>query len=174
MKSTKRILAFALVLMLVLSLSIPACADGAQYNNTKAFLDAVDGDEEFSCEYDGIYEINGTNYEEVFVVYSGDLSDYQFGFFVYFDEDDSGVFLNMPVIECSDDDLLDVLVNVNDFNCMTEGVKLYVNDDNNVKAEMYLVVDEDCVLDILPLGMALFMGYAEGIYEAFADYNVAA
>lgn len=174
MKMTKRILAFVLVLMLTLSLSVPAFADGAQYKNTQAFLAAVDGDTELTCEYDGIYEINGTNYEEVFAYYSGDLSEYEFGFFMYFDEDNSAVFFNMPVITCSDDDRMEVMVNVNDFNIMTEGVKLYLNDENYVKAEMYLVVNENCVMDILPTAIALFMGYAAGIYEAFADYNVAA
>lgn len=176
MKMTKRILAFALVLMLTLSLSVPAFADGAQYNATKEFLDLSTQIDGLDCEYQGIIQYSGSNYEKLYVSYNGDLSDYGSYFYLLFCESEEEIILHMPsVITCSDDDLVNVLLDVNSLNALSTGVKLYLDgDDNSVYAELYLLSTPDTASELALTGTFLLIGFTDQIFELLSEYNIAA
>ena len=176
MKMTKRILAIVLILMLTLSLSVPAFADGAQYKATKEYLEASTQVDGLECEYKGIIEFDGQNQEELLVEYSGDLSDYTSYFYLLFSEDGEEILFYMPgVITCSDDDLANVLLDVNSLNALSTSVKLYLDgDDNSVIAELYLLSTPETASELALVGTGLLVSFTDKIYELLADYNTAA
>ena len=176
MKLTKRVLALALVLTMALSLSVPAFADDAQYKATKEFLDASTQVDGLDCEYQGIIQYGGNNYEKLYVSYAGDLSDYSSYFYLLFCENGEEIILHMPsVITCSDDDLVNVLLDVNSLNALSTGVKLYLDgDDNSVYAELYLLSTPDTASELALVGTGLLISFTDQIFELLSEYNTAA
>ncbi len=176
MKTTKRIFAFALILMLILSLSAPAFADDAQYTATKEYLEASKEVDGLECEYDGIIDFQGQNHEKLNVTYSGDLSDYTSFFYLLFSEDGEEILFYMPsIITCSDDDYADVLVDVNSLNARSTSVKLYLDEeDNSVIGELYLLSTPETASELALVGTGLLISFTDQIFELLTDYNTAA
>ena len=76
MKTIRRILAFALVLMLTMSLGVNAVAADAKYQLTRDFVSQVSGVEGLNCTIGDVVSDSTGNYELVRVDYQGDLSAY--------------------------------------------------------------------------------------------------
>jgi hypothetical protein len=172
-KMTKRILALALTLMLLLSLSVPAFADGAQYKWTEDYLVGAAQEAGLTCELQGLAK-NGN--EIVYVTYSGSLSKYVSYFYAYFTADGEEVLLYMPyVITFDEDDLLEVLAVVNELNAVSAGVKLYVDTDEcTVDAELYLMTTPETAGSLAFRGSGSLVAFTDDIYELLGEYSDAA
>ena len=174
MKNTKHILAFAIVLTLMLSLSIPAFAD-AQYKYTQDFVSALSEVEGFTCTVNDIWtDRNGDNYEPVRVDYAGgEFSDYSSTFTVMFLEDGSTVYLSYyNLINFEADRKADVINAISDYNASTSGVKLYVDDrDNSVTAEMYNLTTPETASEIAQTAVGFIISFTDAAYEELGSFN---
>lgn len=173
MKTMKHILAFALILMLALSLCVPAYADDAAYDFTEDFLAGAANEPGLEYELEGLDD-NKT--EVVSLTYSGDLSDYVSYFFAFFASDGETVLLYMPnVITFEEDDLADILIYVNELNAASTGVKLYVDTDAyTVDAELYLLTTPETAGSIALVGSGELVAFTDDIFELLGEYNTAA
>ena len=95
MKTIRRILAFALVLMLTMSLGVNAIAADAKYQLTRDFVSQVSGVEGLSCTIGDVVSDSTGNYELVKIDYQGDLSAYTSHITLLFAEDGSEAQLYM-------------------------------------------------------------------------------
>ena len=95
MKTIRRILAFALVLMLTMSLGVNAVAADAKYQLTRDFVSQVSGVEGLSCTIGDVVSDSTGNYELVKIDYQGDLSAYTSHITLLFAEDGSEAQLYM-------------------------------------------------------------------------------
>lgn len=174
MKMTKRILAFALILMLTLSLSAPAFAEEAQYKATKDFMAAADEVEGLTCSYEGMVTYGEDKLEQLALTYAGEISNYRTNFFGYFDKAGDVIILYLPnIISFAEDDLLEILCVVNELNAASTGVKLYVDTDaNTVDGELYLLATEDAAATIALTGCGLLIAYTDSIYEGLLEYDL--
>ena len=98
MKTIRRILAFALVLMLTMSLGVNAIAADAKYQLTRDFVSQVTGVEGLNCTIGDVVSDSTGNYELVKVDYEGELSAYTSHITMLFAEDESEVQLYMYTI----------------------------------------------------------------------------
>ena len=174
MKTAKNVLSFALVLTLLLSLSISVFADGASYQNTQAFLEAIDGYTDLSSTLVGVIDFAGENYEHVKLSYKGDASDYTSNFSILFNEDQEDIVVYMgQVIKFDESRLSEVLEAVNRINAQTTGMKLYVDtSDNTVSAELLQLVTKDSVVDLSVSAVGFLIGFTDKVYERLADFAV--
>ena len=174
MKTAKTVLSFALVLALLLSLSIPAFADGAAYQNTQAFLKQIDGYTDLSSTLVGVIDFAGENYEHVKLSYKGEASDYTSNFSILFNEDQEDIVVHMgQVIKFDESRLSEVLEAVNRINAQTTGVKLYVDtSDNTVSAELLQLVTKDSVVDLSLSAVGFLIGFTDKVYEQLSDFAV--
>ena len=174
MKTAKNVLSFALVLTLLLSLGIPAFADGAAYENTRAFLNAIDGYTDLSSTLVGVIDFAGENYEHVKLSYKGDASDYTSNFSILFNEDEEDIVVYMgQVIKFDESRLSEVLEAVNRINAQTTGMKLYVDtSDNTVSAELLQLVTKDSAVDLSVSAVGFLIGFTDKVYERLADFAV--
>ena len=125
----KKLFSVALVLALLLALSVPAFAEEAQYENTKAFLKYIDGASNVQYELVGIVNVSGENYEQVKLTYKSSNSNYISYFSALFNEDEQDVVFYMnPLIRFDESKLEQVLEAVNSINAQTTGLKLYVDE----------------------------------------------
>ena len=146
----KKLFSVALVLALLLTLSVPAFAEEAQYQNTRAFLKYIDGASNVQYELKGITSIGNENYEMVKISYKSSASEYISNFAALFNEDEMDVVLYMnPLIKFDESKLEQVLEAVNKINAETTGLKIYVDTtDNTVSAELYLIVTKVSVVEL--------------------------
>ena len=174
MKTAKTVLSFALVLALLLSLSIPAFADGAAYHNTHAFLKQIDGYTDLSSTLVGVIDFAGENYEHVKLSYKGEASDYTSNFSILFNENQEDIVVHMgQVIKFDGSRLSEVLEAVNRINAQTTGVKLYVDtSDNTVSAELLQLVTKDSVVDLSLSAVGFLIGFTDKVYEQLSDFAV--
>ena len=174
MKTAKTVLSFALVLALLLSLSIPAFADGAAYQNTDAFLKEIDGYTDLTATLVGVIDFAGENYEHVKLSYKGDASDYTSNFSILFNENQEDFVVYMgQVIKYDGSRLSEVMEKVNSINAQTTGVKLYVNtSDNTVSAEFLQLVTKDSVVELSMSAVGFLIGFTDKVYERLADFAV--
>lgn len=170
----KKLLSMALVLAMLLSLSVPAFAADAEYNNTQAFLNDMKNEEGFTLDLAGVTDFAGEKYEEVDVSYKGELSKYTSNFSVFFNQDEKDIVYYMgQVIKFDESKLSDVLAEVNRINAQTTGLKLYVDtSDNTVSAELFLLVTKESAADLSLYGIGFFIAYTDGLYERLKDYSV--
>ncbi len=174
MKTKKTVLSFALVLALLLSLSIPAFADGAAYQNTDAFLKEIDGYTDLTATLVGVIDFAGENYEHVKLSYKGSASDYTSNFSILFNEDQEDFVVYMgQVIKYDGSRLSEVMTKVNSINAQTTGVKLYVNtSDNTVSAELLQLVTKDSVVELSMSAIGFLIGFTDKVYEQLSDFAV--
>ena len=176
MKTTKRLLAFAMILALLVCLGAPAFAEEAQYTTTKAVLKDLADVEGFKCEVKGIIEGDDAKYEMVSVSYEGDLSEYKSNIQLLFSEDCEEVQIYLyNLINFAPDKLAEVLDAVNDINAGGTGVKLFVDkSDNSVTAEMYQILCENDASDLTLMALGFMIGYTDTVYESLQSYATAA
>ena len=171
MKTTKRLLSAALILVMVLCLSASAFADGAQYETTQNFLAQIE-------QVDGVTyrvgSINSDSLESVYFSYEGKLSEYKSNFAMCFDEKGEEVEIYLfNLINFAEEDLQDVMDAVNDLNASSTGMKLYVDkSDNSVTAEMYLITTPASVTDIALTAFGFTIGFTDSALEMLKDYAV--
>ena len=170
----KKLLSMALVLAMLLSLSVPAFAEEAKYQNTKGFLRDVEGYEDLKTELVGVIDFAGENYEQVKVSYKGSASDYTSNFSVLFNENEGDVVLYMnPLITFEESKMNEVMTAVNGINAGTTGLKIYVDtSDNTVAAELLQLVTEDSVVDLSVSAVGFLIGFTDKVYEHLADYAI--
>ena len=185
MKMTRRIFAFALTLMLLLSLSVPAFAVKAsgsagsanepQYKATKDFLADIVGADSVEAAFEGSTTIADTSYEIVAVTYSGDQSKYISNLKVLFNEAGDEVIVAMEhVYDFNEADLQAVMSDVNYYNASTVGAKLYVDTDSNcIDAELYVLTTPETVVDIAKDSLGFLIGFTDVVYDDFQVYNAA-
>lgn len=173
----KKILAFAVALTLILSLSVPAFAMEARYDATREFLADLEEVEGFTGEVDSIVvNPSGDKYEMVVVTYSGgEYSQYVSSFILLFAEDASKVLLRMPRLLYFDESkLYDVMRSVNTINANSTGAKLYVDEsDFSVAAELYLLTTPESSTDIVGRGLGHMLGFTDTVYEDLAAFAIA-
>ena len=169
----KKLLSMALVLAMLLSLSVPAFAEEAKYQNTKGFLRDVEGYEDLKTELVGVIDFAGENYEQVKVSYKGSASDYTSNFSVLFNENEGDVVLYMsPLITFEESKLNEVITAVNNINAGTTGLKLYVDtSDNSVSAELYLLVTADSAVQLTETGIGFMIGFTDKVYEQLSQFK---
>ena len=169
----KKLLSMALVLAMLLSLSVPAFAEEAKYQNTKGFLRDVEGYEDLKTELVGVIDFAGENYEQVKVSYKGSASNYTSNFSVLFNENEGDVVLYMnPLITFEESKLNEVMTAVNNINAGTTGLKLYVDtSDNSVSAEMYLLVTADSAVQLTETGVGFMIGFTDKVYEQLSQFK---
>ena len=174
MKTKKTILSFALVLTLLLSLGIPVFADGAAYENTRAFLNEIDGYTDLSSSLEGVIDFAGEKYELVKLSYKGEASDYTSNFSILFNEDQEDIVVYMgQVIKFDGSRLSEVLEAVNNLNAQTTGMKLYVDtSDNTVSAELMQLVTKESAVDLSLTAVGFLIGFTDKVYEQLADFAV--
>ena len=174
MKIARTYLAFALVLTLLLSLGSPAFADTAAYQNTRAFLQEIDGYTDLTASLVGVIDFAGENYEHVKLSYKGDASDYTSNFSILFNEDQEDIVVYMgQVIKFDESRLSEVLEAVNRINAQTTGMKLYVDtSDNTVSAELLQLVTKDSVVELSLSAVGFLIGFTDKVYEQLADFAV--
>ena len=174
MKTKKSFLALALVVALLLSLGSTAFADTAAYQNTQAFLQAIDGYTELTATLVGVIDFAGEKYEQVKLSYNGEASDYTSNFSILFNEDQEDIVLYMgQVIKYDGSRLSEVMEKVNSINAQTTGVKLYVNtSDNTVSAEFLQLVTKDSVVELSMSAVGFLIGFTDKVYERLADFAV--
>ena len=151
MKTLKKTLAFLLVVMLFLSISIPAFAVNTQYSTTKEFLKVLKS-EEVNYRYRGVGD---DEKEEVTVSYIGDNWDDIF-INIFFEEDLDSVSLRCwNIVDFDKKDADKALELCNRFNNEFKYVK-FVMDENDwsIGAEMDVPIREgaesaECVYDAL-------------------------
>ena len=170
----KKLLSIALVLTLLLSLGIPAFADGTAYQNTGAFLSAIDGYTELTATLVGVIDFAGEKYEQVKLSYKGEASEYTSNFSILFNEDEEDVVLYMgQVIKFDESRLSEVIEQVNMINAQTTGMKLYVDtSDNTVSAELFQLVTKDSAADLSLTAVGFLVGFTDKVYEHLSDYAV--
>ena len=163
-----------LVHALLLTLTSPAFADGAAYQNTQAFLKEIDGYTDLSSTLVGVIDFAGENYEHVKLSYKGDASDYTSNFSILFNEDEEDIVVYMgQVIKFDGSRLSEVLEAVNSINAQTTGMKLYVDtSDNTVSAELLQLVTKDSVVDLSLSAVGFLIGFTDKVYEHLADYAI--
>jgi len=123
----RRILAFALVLMLTMSLGVNAVAADAKYQLTRDFVSQVSGVEGLSCTIGDVVSDSTGNYELVKIDYQGDLSAYTSHITLLFAEDGSEAQLYMyNLINFSEEKLNEMMTVVNNLNHRATGIKLFV------------------------------------------------
>ena len=186
MKMTKRILAFALTLMLLLSLSVPAfavkasgsagSADEPQYKATKDFLADIEGADSVEAAFEGSTTIANTGYEIVAVTYSGDKSQYISHMKVLFNEKGDELIVAMEhVFNFNEADLQAVMSDVNHYNAASIGPKLYVDTENLcINAELYEIATPETVVDVAEISLGFMVGFTDVVYEDFQVYDKAA
>ena len=174
MKTKKSFLALALVVVLLLSLGSTAFADTAAYQNTQAFLQAIDGYTELTATLVGVIDFAGEKYEQVKLSYNGEASDYTSNFSILFNEDQEDIVLYMgQVIKFDESRLSEVLTEVNKLNAQSTGVKLYVDtSDNTVSAELFQLVTKDSAADLSLSAVGFLIGFTDKVFESLADYAV--
>jgi len=174
MKIARTYLAFALVLTLLLSLGSPAFADTAAYQNTRAFLQEIDGYTDLTASLVGVIDFAGENYEMVKLSYKGDASDYTSNFYILFNEDQEDIVLYMnQIIKYDGSRLTEVLTEVNRLNAQTTGVKLYVDtSDNTVSAELFQLVTKDSAAELSLSAVGFLIGFTDKVFERLSDYAV--
>ena len=140
MKTMKQLFAVLLVLCVLLSLSIPAFAAGAQYGPTKAFLDVMKR-EKHKYNYMGINEDGD---EQINVSFSGDYMD-TIDVKIFFDEDLDAVSMrSWRVINFKSSDMAKVLALVNELNNEYKYVKFVVDEEDlSVDAEIDCPLRDD-------------------------------
>ena len=151
MKTLKKALAVLLVVMLFLSISIPAFAVNTQYSTTKEFLSVLSR-EKLKYRYMGVGE---DDKEEVTLSYTGDNWDDIF-INIFFDEDLDSVSLRCwNIVDFDEKDRAEALELCNRFNNEYKYVK-FVMDENDwsIGAEMDVPIREgeesaECVYDAL-------------------------
>ena len=170
----KKLFSVALVLAMLLTLSVPAFAEEAQYQNTRAFLKYIDGASNVQYELKGITSIGNENYEMVKISYKSSASEYISNFAALFNEDEMDVVLYMnPLIKFDESKLEQVLEAVNKINAETTGLKIYVDTtDNTVSAELYLLVTKESAAEITAdLGLGFMAGFTDKVYEALSQFE---
>ena len=174
MKTKKTFLSFALVLTLLLSLGIPVFADGAAYENTRAFLNEIDGYTDLTPTLEGVIDFSGEKYEHVLLSYKGEASDYTSNFSILFNEDQEDIVVYMgQVIKFDGSRLSEVLEAVNNLNAQTTGMKLYVDtSDNTVSAELFQLVTKESAVDLSLTAVGFLIGFTDKVYEQLADFAV--
>ena len=183
----KRIFAFALMLVLLCSLSAPAFAaqlkknldsstsqGQAQYKSSRDFIEAVNEVDGFSCTAGEVYTgSGGETYEIVNVSYAGgELSPYKSNLTMFFNEPGDEVQLVMyNLISFEAGELADVLTAINDVNAAGSGVKFYVDtSDNTVTAEMYQLTTPETCVEIAATALGFLISYTDAVYESLTDY----
>ena len=166
----KKLLSAALILALLLALGVPAFAEEAKYENTKAFLNLVKDVEGLETELLGVIPFAGENYERVRVTYKSD--DYTSHFSVLFHEDEEDVVLYMnPLIKFDENKLDELVAELNSINARTTGLKLYADtSDNSVSAELYLLVTKDSAAELAATGVGLMVGFTDSVYESLSKF----
>ena len=174
MKTIRRILAFALVLMLTMSLGVNAIAVDAKYQLTRDFVSQVTGVEGLSCTIGDVVSDSTGNYELVKVDYEGELSAYTSYITMLFAEDESEVQLYMyNLINFSEDKLSEMMTVVNDLNHRATGIKLFVDtSDNSVTAEMYQLLPEENGADLAIVALGFMIGITDSVFEQLQSYAV--
>lgn len=170
----KKLLSFALVLALLLSLCVPAFAEEAQYALTKDFIQELNTVEGFSCEFNGTRQYGKHDYEAVYIEYAGgEFSDYTSKMTLLFAEDSSEMqFIMYNLCRFDAADLDEVVHAVNDLNADSSGVKLYVDkSDNTVTAELFLLSTEDSALDIAEVGVGFMISFTDSAYERLESFR---
>lgn len=170
----KKLLFIALFLALLLSLSVPAFAADAAYQNTRTFLKEMDGYEGFDLNLAGVIDFAGEKYEEVDISYKGELARHPAEFSVLFNQDEEDIVYYMDsVIKFDESRLADVLAAVNSLNAQTTGLKMYVNtSDNTVSAELFLLVTKESAGELSLYGTGFFIAFADGVYDRLQDYSI--
>ncbi len=140
MKTMKKLFAVLLVLCVLLSLSVPAFAAGAQYGPTKAFLEVMKR-EKHKYSYMGIDEDGD---EQVNVSFAGDNVD-TIEVKIFFDEDLDAVSMrSWRVIKFSKSDMAKVMELVNKLNNDYKFVKFVVDEEDlSVDAEIDCPLRDD-------------------------------
>ena len=168
----KKRLSIVLVLVMLLSLSVPAFAEEARYQNTRAVLKDLDGYDNVQYELAGVINFDRENYELVKISYKSSSSEYVSNFSLLFNEDESDVVLYMnPLIKFDESKMEQVLGAVNSINAQTTGVKLYVDtSDNSVSAELFLLVTKDSVVELTETGMGFMAAFTDKVYEQLSQF----
>lgn len=174
MKLTKRLIALALILTLLVCLTASAFADEPQYKTTQDFLRDVAEIDGFECEYLGLLEGTNNNYDALLVTYSGELSDYKSRLQLLFSDDLEEVQVYVyNLINFDESRLSEVLDKVNDINAGGTGVKLYIDkSDNSVTAEMYQLLCENDASYLSLMALCFMIGYTDSAYEMLTDYAI--
>ena len=169
---TKRLLALAMILALLVSTSASAFAAEAQYKTTQDFLRELATVDGFEDEVLDIINDGDDNYEVVRIHYSGDMSEYESSMVLLFCEDCEEVQIYLyNLINFAPEKLSEVLAAVNDINAKGTGVKLFVDtSDNSVTAEMYQILCENDAADLTLLALGFMIGYTDSAFEALQDY----
>ena len=147
MKTIRRILAFALVLMLTMSLGVNAIAADAKYQLTRDFVSQVTGVEGLNCTIGDVVSDSTGNYELVKVDYEGELSAYTSHITMLFAEDESEVQLYM-------------------YNLFVD------TSDNSVTAEMYQLLPEENGADLAVVALGFMIGITDSVFEDLQSYAV--
>lgn len=177
MKTAKRVIAAALSLLLILTLSATAfadTADDAEYRVTQGILLALNGLEGAEYTVLGVEETEtGLEYERVKIVYQGNLSDYRSTLYMDCDEDGEEVMLYLfQLIRFREVDREALLLELNDLNAEYKGVKFYLDEkQDSVTAEYYLPTTEKTAADAVLRGLKFMIGITDEAYETvLADY----
>ncbi len=172
MKMSKRLLAIAVILALLVSLGASAFAEEARYQTTRAFLEAVADVDGFQCEVMDVVEADGENFEMVRVKYSGDISAYESNVQLLFSEDCAEVRIDLyNLISFSEEKLSDVFKAVNLLNSMPTCVKYYVDtSDNTVTASVFQILCEEDPAELTMMALGATIGYTDAAYEVLQEY----
>lgn len=188
----KRVFAFALVLVLLCSLSVPAFAVDlkkntgspsqssaqspaqAQYKATQTFLREC-AESDIEAEYQGVVSFAGKTVEQVYVTYSGDLSDYISHISVFFNAEGDELMLFMArVFTFRQADLQGVISDVNYYNANSVGAKLYVDEEDcSIDAEMYMIATPETIVDVAEVSLGVLIAFTDQVYEDFQVYDAA-
>ena len=165
MKTIRRILAFALVLMLTMCFGVNAVAADAKYQLTRDFV---------SCTIGDVVSDSTGNYELVKIDYQGDLSAYTSHITLLFAEDGSEAQLYMyNLINFSEEKLNEMMTVVNNLNHRATGIKLFVDaSDNSVTAEMYQLLPEENGADLAVVALGFMIGITDSVFEELQSYAV--
>lgn len=178
MKTAKRLISAALILVLLLALGTAAYADTADdagYTVTQGILLALNGLEGTEYTVLGVEKTaSGAEYERVKIVYQGNLSDYRNTLYLDCDEKGEEVMLYLfNLIRYEEADREEVLWALNDLNAMYKGVKFYLDEEeDSVTAEYYLPSAEKTAADVALRGLKFMIGITDEAYETvLADYE---
>lgn len=162
----KKILCFALALMMCLTLAASALAETATYASTQAVMDAMDA--------------NGLKYELLGVVDSGDEvihltfngDDTSFDFYLFFSDDQelTDIFV-WDVISFNEADFTTVALVCNALNTKYRFTKFYAEDDNTVTCDMNVIYRDHDVGEIVVEALYHVASIVDECYEMLAPYN---
>ena len=166
----RKLLSFALVLVLLCCLCVPVWAADVQYKTTKSFLEVLDAED---CEYKFIGVDQG-DYEELTVEFEGDYLD-SITADIFFNADGDVVSMRVwDLITIDEKDYADVMKAINDLHRQYKFVCFAVDtDDWTVYATLDAPLREcDEAGDIAADAVYYLVNIADRGYQALKDFAV--